>query len=479
MGMKKIATMILIGIWTAALLAGCGGGPGKEYGLEKEKPVELRLWHYYSGTQGVVFEELVQEFNETEGMEQGIIVTAQSKGSIEDLAAALEASADKKVGAEEMPNILQCYLDVAVGLDEKGLLAELDKYITAEEKAEYIENYIEEGSSFKDGKWKLFPVAKANELLVVNKTMWDRFAAETGAEEKKLSTWEGLAELGGEYYRWSGGKSFFGRDAFANYINIGSAQLGKELLAVRDGEVVLQPDKEVMKKLWDNYYVPYVKGYYSHTGRFRSDDMKTGMIMASVGSTSGISFFSDEVVVNDKESYPVEYMVLPVPDFAGTESYVAQQGASMAVAKGTEKEEYASTVFLKWLTEEERNIGFAVNSGYLPVKKDANNLEKIKECIEKEEIRLKPIQELAIETSSRQVQNSHLYITRGFAEGNQVRSILNTAMVDLAIKDAQSVAEQTAQGVAREEALEPYLTEAYFEAWYEDFQNQLHEVCGE
>lgn len=476
--MKKGAAIIFISIWIGLLLAGCAGEKN-QYELDKEKPVELRLWHYYNGAQAIAFEDLVQEFNATVGMEQGIIVVSESKGSIEDLAKALEESADKKVGAQKMPNILQCYLDVAAGLDEKGLLADLDQYITPEEKAEFIDSYVEEGCSFKDGKWKLFPVAKANELLVVNKTVWDKFAAETDAEEKKLSTWEGIAELGEEYYRWSGGMSFFGRDAFANYLIVGSMQLGTELISVKDGEVSLQFEKEIMKKLWDNYYVPYVKGYYNHTGRYRSDDMKTGTIIASVGSTSGISFFSDRVTVNDQESYPVEYMVLPVPDFAGTKSHVAQQGASMAVAKGTDKEEYASTVFLKWFAEEEQNIPFAVNSGYLPVKEGANELNKIEAYIKKEGIQLKPIQEAAIEASNHQVLNSHLYITRGFEGGNAARNILNTTMTELAAADAQNIKEKTEQGMSQEEALQPYLTEEHFEQWYEDTKEQLNEVCGE
>lgn len=49
----------------------------------------------------------------------------------------------------------------------------------------------------------------------------------------------------------------------------------------------------------------------------------------------------------------------------------------MVVSKTSEVKEYASVLFLKWFTETERNIDFTINSAYLPVKKEANDLEVI------------------------------------------------------------------------------------------------------
>ena len=153
------------------------------------------------------------------------------------------------------------------------------------------------------------------------------------------------------------GKAFGGRDAMANYIIIGCKQLGLEIFSVRDGEMTLQLDRKIMRKLWDCYYVPTVKGYFGSFGRFRSDDAKTGDIIALVGSTT-------------------------VPTFAGGESAIVQQGAGMVVTKSDESTEYAATVFLKWATEAPRNIGFSVSSGYLPVKNEANQLDKILPALE-------------------------------------------------------------------------------------------------
>ena len=48
-------------------------------------------------------------------------------------------------------------------------------------------------------------------------------------------------------------------------------QLGTEIFKVENQQVTLQVDKAVMKRIWDTWYVPYVKGYFSAYGRFRSE----------------------------------------------------------------------------------------------------------------------------------------------------------------------------------------------------------------
>lgn len=84
--------------------------------------------------------------------------------------------------------------------------------------------------------------------------------------------------------------------------------------------MTLQLDREIMRKLWDCYYVPTVKGYFGSFGRFRSDDAKTGDIIALVGSTAGATYFPDQVNMEDGASYTIECTMLPVPTFAGGES---------------------------------------------------------------------------------------------------------------------------------------------------------------
>lgn len=472
---KKYISFILL-VLVGFFLMGCAKKENL-HGLTPSDPQEIVIWHYYNGAQAIAFEEAVKQFNNGVGLEKGIVVSAQSKSSIEDLTKALVDSANKVVGADKMPNIFQCYLDTAVNLDDMDILVDLDQYIEEDEKEEYIDSYIKEGIFGKDEKWKLFPVAKSSELLAINKTDWDKFQSETGADVKKLSTWEGITELSEQYYKWTKGKSFFGRDAFANYMIIGSKQLGSEIFQVDNGKVTLDLDKKVMKKLWDNFYVPYVKGYFKHMGRYRSDDVKIGEIISCICSSSAVSYFPNEVTIGEEEPYPIESMMLPVPSFEGKKPYVVQQGASMAVAKTEERAEYASIVFLKWFTEKENNMKYSMDTGYLPVKKEANKWKEIEAFLEKNNMKITELQKENLKVSVEQVENSNLYTTKGFIGGEEARKVLETSMLDLAKANRESILAGIKNGTSEREAIKPYLRETNFEKWYDSLKSQLETIC--
>ena len=87
---------------------------------------------------------MVQGFNETIGLEKGIIVEAFSQGNISDLTEKVVDAANKKVGAEDIPDIFAAYADTAYVVNQLGLVAELDRYLTEEELNEYRSEYLEE-----------------------------------------------------------------------------------------------------------------------------------------------------------------------------------------------------------------------------------------------------------------------------------------------------------------------------------------------
>ena len=59
--------------------------------------------------------------------------------------------------------------------------------------------------------------------------LWEEFKEAAGVSDEDLLTWESLAKVAEKYYEFSGGQAFFGRDAIANYLLVGSKQLGGEL----------------------------------------------------------------------------------------------------------------------------------------------------------------------------------------------------------------------------------------------------------
>ncbi len=474
--MQRKKTVFYCGVCVIAiLLSGCGDSSP----LDAQDPVTIDVWTYYNGDQLSAFDSLVKEFNETVGKEKGIVVKGYSQGSVIDLETNVLAAVRGEVGADEVPDIFAAYADTAYTVDQLGQAVDLKEYLTEEEISSYIDSYMNEGDFSGSGEIKIFPMAKSTEVLVINKTDWDKFAEDTGATYDDLADLEKLCETAKMYYEWTDaktpevpndGRALFGRDAMANYMLIGGMQLGTEIFQVSDGAMTLQFDEETARRLWNCYYVSYVKGYFAAGGRFRSDDIKTGNIIAYVGSSSGVSFFPEEVNTESGERYPIEMEVLPSPGFPGENAdYAVQQGAGMVVTKGSEQEIFASVEFLKWFTSDERNIEFSVNSGYLPVKKTANDIDRILGSGAQISGNLEKVLPVAVET----VNANRMYTTKAFASATKARSILENTLSDRAAADREAVILKMASGLSLDDAAAEFISDINFLSWYEETKEQL------
>lgn len=469
---KKAAALLGLG----ALLLGLTGC------AQKKEPIELTVWTYYNGEQLGAFNEAVEAFNATEGKNNNITVSASSLGSVNDLEQNVMDALQGKVGAQKVPDIFSAYADTAYAVDNMGRAADLGPYLTDKDKKEYIQSYLTEGDFKDDGSIKVFPVAKATELLVVNDTDWQKFAEATGTSADEFATIEGLTAMAQRYYEWTDslteepndGRALFGRDAMANYMIIGAKQLGYDIFETADGKTIVNLPRDVAMKLWDNYYVPYVKGFFASSGRFRSDDMKTGNVLTFVGSSAGCTFFPDHVTNGDGDSYDIEVKTYQAPKFEGSADYAVQQGAGMVVTKASDAEIQASLVFLKWFTSPEHNITFSVNSGYLPVTHEGNSIDAIRASGLALSDEMDEVLSAAVDT----VNENHLYTPHAFSGGTNARAILEYSMSDKASADRAAVKEAMAQGQSFEEASAQFLSDECFEAWYQDTLASLEAFQG-
>lgn len=459
-------------------LAGCGS---KDL-LDPKNPVSLTVWHYYNGTQQVAFDALVEEFNDTVGREKGIYVESYSQGSVSDLEAAVRDAVGGKVGADVMPDVFSSYADTAYEVEQAGALANLSDYLDEKELDLYVDSYIEEGCIADDGTLRIFPTAKSTEVMMINKTDWDVFSEAAGVSLENLETIEGVVDTAKVYYEWTDsltpdipgdGKAFYGRDALANYFIIGMQQLGVEIFHVENGEVTLNVPEEELFRLWENYYVPMVKGYFGAYGSFRSDDVKTGDLLAYTGSTTSAMYFPGQVEL-DSGTYDIDYIVKMPPVFQGGQNYAVQQGAGMVVSKSDEQHEFAAVEFLKWFTQVENNLRFGCVSGYLPVLKEANSVQKLDQVIEDQglEVSHKTYDCLTIMLNS--VGNLTPYTNKSFKNGTEARKVLEYHLADLAAENREAVAAAVKEGINVEEAAAPYVSKEAFTAWYADFVEALN-----
>ena len=480
--MKKQIKSLLCGLCAAALAlgcAGCGGSAGPEV---PAKVTNIMVWTYYNGDQLESFTSLVEQFNETVGAQKGIKVSTESQGSVNDLETSVMDSAEGKVGAAAVPNIFSAYADTAYALDQMGMVVDLAPYLTEEEKAQFVEGYLSEGDFREDDSIKIFPVAKSTELLFLNDTDWQAFADAADVRCEDLATMEGLTAAAEKYYNWTDaqtaapddGKALFGRDAMANYMLVGAQQLGDTIFAVKDGRMTVNFERDVARRLWDNYYVPFVKGWFAATGRFRSDDIKTGNVLAYVGSSSSATFFPTRVTNDANESHEISLKTLPAPQFEGGEAVAVQQGAGMVVTAAKEEEVKASVEFLKWFVRAENNIAFSVGSGYLPVTRKANDMQEILASGLTLDDNMQQTLAVAVDT----VNGNRLYTPYAFAGGSSARKVLEYGLSDLAAADRETVVQRIAEGQSAAEAEAEFLTDEYFEAWYQDICAKLAQYEG-
>lgn len=475
---------LLVFIMSAVVSVSGGCNENLAIKLDPDNPVPVTVWHCFTGDRKDAFEELVVEFNDTEGKEKGIYVTGHGHGDEEEIEVKVNSAINKEAGGEALPNLFSVYADTAFEMEKTGYLADISQYLSEEELSEYVDSYMEEGKIGSNGELRVFPIAKSTEILMINKTDWDTFAAETGAALSQLETREGLAAAAQAYYEWTDamtpdipedGRAFYGMEEVANLFMTGSMQLGTEIFRVSGRKATPQVDREVMKHIWDYYYTPYIKGYFTSFGRFRSDDVKIGEIIAFTGSTAASMYFPDEVE-KGTDNYLIDTIVMPDPLFEGGVNYAVQQGAGMAIMRASPAEEYAAAEFLTWFTREDNNIAFGGPAGYLPVRKNAYKKISLDLTIVERELEVSPKTYETLVTAFQYFDNGTFYSGKVFDGRAEARQVLDCHLRDKAAADRVTVKTRIAEGMSLTEATSDLLTEAAFAEWYQSFCAALEEA---
>ena len=94
----------------------------------------------------------------------------------------------------------------------------------------------------------------------------------------------------------------------------------------------------------------------------------TGETLAGLGSSAAILYYNDFVTYPDNTTEPTDLLLAPLPHAAGTATpLMPQAGVGLCAFKTTDQKAEAAAVFLRWLTEQQRNLEFAADTGYMPV----------------------------------------------------------------------------------------------------------------
>lgn len=466
--LKRILFFLMIVAMVVSMVA-CGiDEKGKEKEakskLDPENPTTIIVWHYYSDESGQILNSMISNFNETVGLEKGIIVKAVNKGKIIELEKSISDSAKGIVTSEPMPNIFSSYIDKAVEIDMLGKLTDLNKYFSQKEKEKYVKNFIEAG--MYKGKLLIAPVVKSTEIMYVNKEAWDAAKAKYGYSDDDLKTWEGIVKVAKDYHKnkqlAGENKAFFGFDSIPNFEIIAMKQLGVDII---DGEnKCANLNRGGLRRIFDIYYGQMLnEGFYSN-GKFRSDNIKSSDIVAYVGSNSGGKYFPEFIVDNEMEK-KISLLALNYPSFSGKNQLAMLQGAGFCVAKASDAEVEGSIEFVKWFTNEKNNFEFAIKAGYLPALVSIYESKMWKDelkSLENGDTKSKNLAEV-YDKAGEQVLDKDTYYVTPFDKSYKIRIILESTLQEI-----------TNDAINRKNNLhEPIENEADFEKWLTKIKKEL------
>lgn len=114
--MKKVIKYLLVFGLGLCNLYGCSS----KSLLDKDNPVTLTMWHVYGEQANSPMNQLIAEFNETEGKDKGIIINVTKITNASKIGSELEESLSKEPGTDPMPDLYTGHILNAkqVGLDK-------------------------------------------------------------------------------------------------------------------------------------------------------------------------------------------------------------------------------------------------------------------------------------------------------------------------------------------------------------------------
>ncbi len=355
--MRKIIAIILTLIMLSAILSGCGQNtmPGPE------NPVTLNMWHVYGSQTKSPLNAVIDEFNSTVGREWGITVNIVSVTSSSAIDKALAASANGEPGADAMPDLFTAYPRV-VEIVNKDTLLRWNEYFAEEELSDFHAEFLSEG--YFENELLILPIAKSTEAFYLNKTLFDRFSADTGVSIDTLNTFDGVFEAARKYYDWSNGMDFMQINDYYNYAYVGMKAYGSEF--IRNGRLRLEDD--AFKKIWVPLAQTAIYGGICLEDGYAASRWKTAEIIANTGSTADVLYQPTEIVYPDNTTEHLEAVSLPYPAFNEEFNGVIYRGGGLLALKNEdERKNQAAYIFAKWLTDAEHNLDFVTYAGYLPV----------------------------------------------------------------------------------------------------------------
>jgi len=363
--------LFALGIAAALVVAACGpAGPGDQGAPAKDTeaditlsgPVQAVLWHNQTGASAKAFEEMVAQFNSSNG--KGITIKPEVQGNYTQIYQKMLGS----IQAGAMPDGVVAVENQVADYAKAGVIVEIDHYInskknglTKESLADIYKPYIDSNRYPQyENKILSFPFIKSLEVNMVNEDLLKElgFSAQpkTWEEFEKMARAAKRVGPDGKVTRW--GWAGLGTEAFlAQVLTRGGKILNADGTVAWAGKEGLETLKLYQRCIEEQFcYVP--------TGFDWQDRFGEGNLLFATGTSTGRPF------IRAAFKKPVNWSIFGMPT-AGGPAQTIQFGGVIAITKSTPERQLAVWEFLKWFTDTNQTAKWSVISGYMPTRASA------------------------------------------------------------------------------------------------------------
>ena len=340
-----------------------------------ELQVTITFYHTMGSKLSQLLNQYITDFN---AIYPNITVKHQAVGGYDDV----KDRVVREINAGVQPNIAYCYPDHVALYNEAGAVATLDDFIastevvtradgttetlglTAEQKADFIQGFYNEGKQFGDDMMYSMPFSKSTEVLYYNKTFFD---------EHNLTlptTWAEMEALCAAIKAIDPDCIPLGYDSEANWFITMCEQYGSPYTSAEEGNHFLFNNDtnkgfvKMIREWYDKGYVITQNTYGAYTASLFNGN-GSYMCIASSASAHRMCPKKD----TSTGEYPFEVGIVSIPQVNPANPKVIAQGPNLCIFEQEDPlEVLASWLFVKFLTTNaEFQTEFSMASGCTPV----------------------------------------------------------------------------------------------------------------
>ncbi len=363
---KAIVWLLLAVLALTAVLAGCGSNDKNRTGADADGKIHLTYWYAWKDKIAENNLERIQEFNDTVGKENNIVVTAEYQGSYDDLQSKMQSA----FVANEEPDVAVMEISSTKPFADGGMLQPIDEFVSQEDIDDFYPGLL--ANCYVDGKLYGVPYLRSTPILYYNKTLFQKAGLNP---EKGPSNWQELAQMSKQL----GSIGIHGLGFVADMWQYEGFMLSDGAAPLNDNwtEATFNSPQGVdmatyLRDCVQHNNFKYYSGSLSAAKDVLLSDVvnqKTAMWLTSTGD------LSTNLTLAQKNGYEVGVAFIP----KNVQNKVPTGGCNLVMTSRISGDKRkAAAMLINFMTNKENAVKNHMKTGYLPTRKSCADNEDVK-----------------------------------------------------------------------------------------------------